>query len=391
MEDGTGDELSVCVVTHPLSHVSEAAIGGLLEVVSAVVSSVSLITANLPEDSDVWDEYEVREISGSDAGSSVAVAAPRFLLNQLRMCNEIRKRDESIMLFFGATSYLLPILFSRLLGKEVVLEPRGNVPNSLRRIWADRMPDSVAYLLSRPVWLLERVGYLSADAILVLSPSMADDLSLRKPRYEKKLYEHGARPVEVERFRPTVSYDERDLRIGYLGRLDEEKGVDVLTEVVKHLPDNITFVFVGDGALRPRIEDELSEKIESDAVELTGWVEHDEVPDYLNSIRLLVMTSRTEGVPTTALESMACGTPVCSTPVGGVPDIVKDSETGFLLDDDASPKDIAERIEDAVEDADLAEMSDSARDFVAENYSFDAVVEEYRRVFRNVAGDRGSD
>jgi glycosyltransferase involved in cell wall biosynthesis len=103
------------------------------------------------------------------------------------------------------------------------------------------------------------------------------------------------------------------------------------------------------------------------------------------------MTSRTEGVPTTALESMACATPVCSTPVGGVPDVVKNGKTGFLLDSDVFPEETAERIEDIMENSNLAEMSDSARDFVAENYSFDAVVEEYRRVFEGVVGDRGSD
>ena len=382
---------TVCVVTHPLSDVSETAVNGLLEVISVITPTVSLVTANLPKDSDVWDEYEVREVSDADTGSSVLVAAPRFVLNQLRMCNEIRKRDEEIMLFFGATSYLLPILFARLLGKTVILEPRGNVPDSLRRIWSDSLPDSVAYLLSRPVWLLERAGYTVAEGILVLSPSMADDLGLRKPRYEKKLYEHGARPVDIDRFSPSVPHDERDRRIGYLGRLDEEKGVDVLTEVVKHLPDNITFVFVGDGALRPHIEEELSEKLERGAVEITGWVEHDEVPEYLDSFRLLVMTSRTEGVPTTVLESMACGTPVCSTPVGGVPDVVKDGETGFLLDAKASPEKTAKRVEEVVENANLAEMSAKAREFVVDNYSFDAVVEEYRRVFESVVGDRGSD
>jgi glycosyltransferase involved in cell wall biosynthesis len=88
---------------------------------------------------------------------------------------------------------------------------------------------------------------------------------------------------------------------------------------------------------------------------------------------------------------MACGTPVCSTPVGGVPDVVKEGETGFLLDDEASPEKTAERVEDAVENTDLAEMSANARDFVVENYSFDAVVEEYRRVFEGVVGNRGSD
>jgi len=87
--------------------------------------------------------------------------------------------------------------------------------------------------------------------------------------------------------------------------------------MVKQLPDDIEFVFVGDGALRPQIEEELADKIDRGSVRLAGWVDHDEVPAFLNSFRLLVMTSRTEGVPTTALEAMACGTPVCATPVGG--------------------------------------------------------------------------
>ncbi|MFD1642626.1 glycosyltransferase family 4 protein [Halohasta litorea] len=384
MDAGIETDRSVCVVTHPLSTASEAAVGGLLGVVSAAASSVSLITANLPEDSDVWDSYEVCEISSSETGESVGTAAVRFIRNQIRMCSELRRRDEEIVLFFGAVSYLLPILLSRLLGKRVIVEPRGNVPDSLYRIWADRLPDRLAFLLSRPVWLLERAGYLASDAILLLSPSMADDLDLQAPRYQHKIHEHGARPVDIDRFAPTTPFADRERTIGYLGRLDEEKGVDVLTEVVKQLPDDIEFVFVGDGTLRPRIENELAEKIDRGSVRLPGWVDHDEVPAFLGSFRLLVMTSRTEGVPTTALESMACGTPVCATPVGGIPDVVHDGETGWLLEDESAAE-IAARIERLVRnDEQLEAASQRARSFVVEQYGFDAVVEKYRRVFASV-------
>ena len=376
---------SVCVVTHPISHASEAAVDGLLEVIAAV-ASVSLITANLPEDSDVWDEYEVVEVSDEGTGESVPVAALRFVLNQVRMCRAIQQRDEEVVLFFGAMSYVLPILFAKAIGKRVVLEPRGNVPDSLYRIWSDRLPDRLAYLLSRFVWALERIGYATADAILTLSPAMSEDLGLRG--YDAKLFEHGARPVDIERFQPTTPFDDRERKIGYLGRLDEEKGVDILTEVVKHLPDDITFVFIGGGALHERMENELAEKIENGAVEITGWVDHDEVPQYLNDLQLLVMTSRTEGVPTTALEAMACGTPVCATPVGGIPDVVKDGETGFLLEED-EPREMAARIEAIVHEEDLSEVSDSAREFVLDNFSFDVVVQEYERVFEAVTGRSG--
>ena len=173
---------------------------------------------------------------------------------------------------------------------------------------------------------------------------------------------------------------ERERRIGYLGRLDEEKGVDVLIEVVKELPPEVTFVFIGDGALRPRLEAELAERIESGSVELTGWVEHEEVPALLGELCLLVMTSRTEGVPTTALEAMACGTPVCATPVGGIPDVVEDWETGRLLDAE-SPAAMADQITAVLDDDEqLASMSETARTFVTERYSFEAVVDRYSEI-----------
>jgi len=376
-----GRDLSVCVVTHPVSQASEAAVDGLLEVIAAV-ATVSLVTANLPEGSGVRDEYDVTEVSDRGTGESIPLAAWRFVRNQIRMCQVIRHRDEEIVLFFGATSYVVPILFARVIGKRVILEPRGNVPDSLYRIWADRVPDRLAYLLSRAVRALERVGYASADAILTLSPAMSEDLGLG--RYDAKLYEHGARPVDTDRFRPRTPYEEREQRIGYLGRLDEEKGVDVLVDVVARLPDEITFVFIGDGALRGEIETQLAGKIERGAVEITGWVDHEAVPERLNELRLLVMTSRTEGVPTTALEAMACGTPVCATPVGGIPDVVKDGETGFLLERGA-PESVAEQLVSVYRDEPLSQMSESAREFVLANYSFHVVVREYERVFRAVA------
>jgi len=94
----------------------------------------------------------------------------------------------------------------------------------------------------------------------------------------------------------------------------------------------VTFRFVGDGGLKSWLEAELAAEIEQGAVETVGWVDHDEVPTELNRFRLLVLPSEpTEGLPTVILESLACGTPVYATPVSGVPDVVRDGETGFLM------------------------------------------------------------
>lgn len=157
----------MCVVTQPLSSASEAHVAALLNIFSAL-TTVSLVTANLPKDSEIRDDHEVVEISESGTGKSILIAALRFVLNQVRMCRVIMRRDEEVIVFFGATSYLLPIVFARLVGKTVVLEPRGNVPMSLRLQWSENrfVPSFVARFLAGSVALLERVGYRSANCII---------------------------------------------------------------------------------------------------------------------------------------------------------------------------------------------------------------------------------
>ncbi len=378
--EGGDDEPSlpgVCVVTHPLSSAGENATRTLLEILSAI-TSVSLVTADLPSGSTIRENREVIELTNAGTGSSIPVAAFRFVLNQLRMCRAIRQRDEEVVLFFGATSYLLPILFSRAIGKTVVLEPRGDVPLTLRLQWERRIPGPIARLLAGGIRSLEHAGYRSSNAIVTYTPSMATELGL--DRYEKKLYPNGARYVDAETFSVQTPFEDRPRRVGFLGRLDEEKGVRTLASVASELPDDITFRFVGDGDLRGELERELKDERERGAVEFTGWVDHDEVPAQLNDLRLLVLPSRpTEGLPTVILESLACGTPVYATPVSGIPDVVQEGETGCLMTE-TDPRQIAARIEAIVRDDDLQERSSAGLELIKTTYSFDAAVDRYREV-----------
>ena len=134
-----GDVGDVCVVTHPLSPAGENATRTFLEILAAR-RSVSLVTANLPEDSPVRDRHEVLEVSDRDEGDVIPVAAVRFALNQLRMAWVLAHREEEVTIFYGATAYLLPILVAKLAGKTVLLEPRGDVPLTLRLHWEQQAP-----------------------------------------------------------------------------------------------------------------------------------------------------------------------------------------------------------------------------------------------------------
>ena len=379
----TGPALpDVCVVTHPLAPAGENATRSLLDILSAI-TAVSLVTADLPADSEIRDRHELIELTQKGAGESVVVAAVRFLLNQLRMCRVIAERDEEVVLFYGATSYVLPILAARLLGKTVLVEPRGDVPLTLQLNWEQRLPIPVARGLAGLVRALERAGFAAADGVVTYTPAMARQLGLHPEAPD--VYPQGARYVRTDEFDVHTPYDERGRVVGFLGRLDEEKGIRELAEVARTLPDDVTFRFIGDGDLRGWLESELAAEIESGAVEMAGWVHHDEVPAELNRLALLVLPSQpTEGLPTTILEALACGTPVYASPVSGVPDVVRDEETGFLIDS-RDPAALRVGIEEILARDDLSELSANGRELIETEYSFEAACDRYREILAAVS------
>ncbi|MFB6184243.1 MAG: glycosyltransferase family 1 protein, partial [Haloarculaceae archaeon] len=192
------DELpDVCVVTHPLAAAGENATRSLLDVLGAV-TGVALVTADLPADSEIRERRELVELTRKSAGESVIVAAARFLLNQLRMCRVLLARDEPVVLFFGATSYLLPIVVARAVGKTVLVEPRGDVPLTLRINWERRMPGPLARTLAGLLRLLERAGFAVASGVVTYTPSMAAQLGLDPDASD--VYPTGARYVRTDVF-----------------------------------------------------------------------------------------------------------------------------------------------------------------------------------------------
>lgn len=365
------------MITHPLAAAGENATRSLLDIIGAI-TGVVLVTADLPDDSEIRDRFPFVELTEKGAGSSIPVAAVRFVLNQFRMCAALMDREEQVVLFYGATSYVLPIAFARLLGKRVLVQPRGDVPLTLKLNWEQRIPSPLARGLAGIVRLFERIGFALANGVVTYTPGMAEQLGLDPSN--PAVYPTGARYVRTDEFDVEIPYGERDRVVGFVGRLDEEKGIRELAAAVQGLPDDVTFRFIGDGNLREWLEKELAEEINAGNVEITGWVDHADVSDQLNDLKLLVLPSRpTEGLPTTVLEALACGTPVYATPVAGVPDVVQDEQTGFLMETTA-PSTLSDNIYSILVRDDLPDVSVAGRRLVEDTYSFSAATERYRAV-----------
>ena len=135
----------------------------------------------------------------------------------------------------------------------------------------------------------------------------------------------------------------------FVGRIDPIKGIDILLEMAKILKEKIKYqlIIVGGGTIKSKELIELQAKIDSNNLSgdviLKGSVPHQQLRTYYSAVDVFVLTSFYESLGFVLLESMACATPVVASNVGGIPTLVKDSQTGFLIDGN-NPKSFAEKV-----------------------------------------------
>jgi glycosyltransferase involved in cell wall biosynthesis len=223
-----------------------------------------------------------------------------------------------------------------------------------------------------------------SDWIVVESPNAINFLGLEK--YRAKTITSGARYINTAIFRKTKRIIERKNVVGYVGRLDDQKGVlnflESIPLVLKEMGD-VEFILIGDGPMKRKIQEEIIRKKISPKVQLLGWIENQKIAANLNDMKLLILPSYSEGLPTIVLEAMACGTPVLSTPVGGIPDVIRDMETGFILKAN-SPEVMSKDILHALNCPELNKITENALEIISRNFTYDSAVSRYKKILDNV-------
>ena len=173
--------------------------------------------------------------------------------------------------------------------------------------------------------------------------------------------------------------------VGNVAALVPHKGqrhlIDAVPDVLRQEPD-ARFVIAGEGELRPSLEQQIRHLHLEKHVTLTGFR-----PDVLSlhkAFDVFVMSSVTEGLGTSLLDAMACGKPVVATAVGGIPEVVVDGETGFLV----PPRDhaaMAAAIVRLLGDRALRErMGAAGLARVRERFSVDRMVKDTLRVYERI-------
>jgi colanic acid/amylovoran biosynthesis glycosyltransferase len=119
-----------------------------------------------------------------------------------------------------------------------------------------------------------------------------------------------------------------------IGRLSEQKGHLILIEAATLLHKRgveFSLVFAGDGELRGVIEQRVKAEGLASKVHITGWISSEQVKVEILSSRGLIVPSFAEGLPVVIMEAMALEKPVISTYVAGIPELVSERETGWLV------------------------------------------------------------
>lgn len=177
-----------------------------------------------------------------------------------------------------------------------------------------------------------------------------------------------------------------EVRILFLGRVGERKGVPDLIEALSALPRQGGWraTIAGDGDLQPSLE-RIAELGLKDKVATPGWVGPDDVARLLAASDILVLPSYDENLPMSVIEAMANGLAVVATPVGATEEIVVDGQTGLLV----QPGDIAglaNALRRLLEDSALrARLGAAASAMHAERLEIRPYVVRLQQIWREVA------
>jgi len=181
----------------------------------------------------------------------------------------------------------------------------------------------------------------------------------------------------------------RPLRILTVARFTEKKGLEYSIRAFAKVAKiyNIKYIIVGNGSLRSEIEKLITDLKMTDKIEITGWEKRTEVKKTFDKSDIFVLTSVTatngdqEGTPTVLLEAMSSGLPIISTYHAGIPELVQDGKSGFLVPE-RDVELLAKRMKYLIEHPEIWEkMGRAGRKYVEENYDIDKLNDRLEKIY----------
>ncbi|MFX1236905.1 MAG: glycosyltransferase family 4 protein [Promethearchaeota archaeon] len=187
--------------------------------------------------------------------------------------------------------------------------------------------------------------------------------------------------IDIHKFKKNDQFEKK--YITFIGRLGYIKGIDLFLKIINDLykkNQDLKFLIIGEGPMKAQVL-EAKKKL---PIEYHEKYPYNRIQDVYNQSLALLVTSRSEGVPNTIYESLACETPVVSSDVGGIPEVLTDNVNGalFKVGDYKKSVDIILKY---LKDRDkLLEMGKNGRKIVENKYSWEVITEKITQIYRSL-------
>ncbi|MBR8838137.1 MAG: glycosyltransferase family 4 protein [Stigonema ocellatum SAG 48.90 = DSM 106950] len=240
-------------------------------------------------------------------------------------------------------------------------------------------------------WVIEKRIYNRCDRFIVLSKAFGNILHQQYKIPEKKIHIIPG-GVDINRFQANLSPQESRAQLGWpldrpilftSRRLVHRVGVDKLLQAVATIKQRIPDVWLaigGRGPIQTELQQQATELGLNDHVKFLGFIPDDQLPVAYQAANLSVMPSQSfEGFGLAIVESLACGTPVLCTPVGGMPEILQPFSPDFITDTvEASA--IAERLEQVLLGLVPTPSREACRQYAVANFDWYKIAQDVRKV-----------
>lgn len=238
--------------------------------------------------------------------------------------------------------------------------------------------------------LIFKLVYLCANKVVAISDAVAHWLVLNKEVSKEKVI-RIYNPVDFKIPKLQVKADNSTFKIGFVGRLEPVKNPLVLVEVLANLKAKgikVYLEFLGDGSLKQEIETLANKLNVEEQITLHGF--QDKPENYIVNCDLYIQPSISEGFGIALVEAMGLGVPVIASSVGGVPEIIVDGKTGWLLSN-ISSETITKAVEVALnlEPSSLKSIGIAGKESVVDRFTIEKYINNLDSLYINLINKKG--
>ncbi len=207
---------------------------------------------------------------------------------------------------------------------------------------------------------ISSIAKIAESQVLNWPDKLTTDSKATQKLYKEKFglnFEYLPSPLDTQKFSNISDVTKIENQVAYVGRDSYEKGIDILKQAESKINGHVTY---------------CTDRSWDDAMKI------------IKSSQVVVVPSRMESLPTTVKEAFYLNVPVVATNVGGIPELIKDNETGILVPSE-NPDKLADAVNELLSDKQKAKrLANNGNKFVKSNMTWDIILPKYIQFYEDL-------